>query len=65
VAVTAAPVSTTDDEPASVDDGESQLRSRLRALRHDTARAQTGDEVLARPDRRGYFALGVEGALSI
>jgi hypothetical protein len=49
--VSVAPVSAADTEPASTSGGESQLRSRLNALRHDAARAQTADEVRDLLDR--------------
>lgn len=46
-----APVLAADAEPASTSGGESRLRSRLSALRQDSARAQTADEVLDLLDR--------------
>jgi len=49
--VTVAPVSAADAEPARNNVGESRLRSRLSALRQDSTRAQTADEVLELLDR--------------
>jgi hypothetical protein len=49
--VPGAPVSATDGDATSGPRGESQLRSRLRALREDGSRAQTADGVLGLLDR--------------
>ncbi len=49
--MTVASLSAPDGDAASGKRGESQLRSRLRALREDGSRAQTADEVLGLLDR--------------